>query len=168
MPSRRRILLSAVAASLALVSAAPLRAEEPNAQAHLTAIYKKIASGKGDQGGQTYWVEPKDRAKWFSAALVKLWAAAEARAKSRGDEMGPIDFDPFTNSQDPRVKSFQIEKLDAVAPVTKLRVTLAGDYEAGAGVLVFDLVQEKGWKIDDIQGATGGDRWSLKEILAMP
>ena len=33
---------------------------------------------------------------------------------------------------------------------------------------LFDLVDEKGWKIDDIQGSTGGDRWSLKDILAMP
>ena len=61
-----------------------------------------------------------------------------------------------------------MEKLDAVAPVTKLRVTLTGNYEGTDGVLVFDLLQEKGWKIDDIQGSTGGDRWSLKEILAMP
>lgn len=167
MPSRRTFLLAVAGASLGAVLASPTLAED-TAEAFLGAIYKKLSAGKGDSGGQIYWLEPKDRPKWFSAALVKLWAAADKRAKSRGDELGPIDFDPFTASQDPLVKGFKVEKLDAVPPVTKLRVTLTGNYEGTDGVLVFDLVQEKGWKIDDIQGSTGGDRWSLKEILAMP
>lgn len=168
MSSRRHVLRSAVAlaVSSALVDLAV--AEEVSAEAHLAGLYKKITAGKGDSGGQIYWSEPKDRPKWFSAALVKLWAEAEKRAKSRGDDLAPIDFDPFTNSQDPSVKSYKIEKLDAVAPITKLRITLAGGYSGGDGILVFDLVQEKGWKIDDIQGSAGGDRWSLREILAMP
>lgn len=167
MPSRRTLLFALACAPFA--AAAAVRAEEPSAEAFLGSIYKKLAAGKGDSGGQIYWLEPKDRPKWFSAALVKLWAAAEKRAKARDDELGPIDFDPFTASQDPQLKGFKIEKLDAVPPVTKLRVVLSGGYETPAdGTLVFDLVQEKGWKIDDIQGSTGGDRWSLKDILAMP
>lgn len=171
MPSRRTLLLSAVGAAFAAATAVsgPVLAEEPSAEAHLSSMYKKLAAGKGDSGGQVFWLEPKDRPKWFSAALVKLWADAEKRAKARDDELGPIDFDPFTNSQDPLVKKYKVEKLDAVPPVTKLRVTLTGGYSSAAdGTLVFDLVQEKGWKIDDIQGSTGGDRWSLKEILSMP
>lgn len=168
MPSRRTLLFATVGIVFAGFVSPAVEAEERSAEAHVTAIYRKISAGKGDSGGQAYWVEPKDRAKWFSSALVKLWSDAETRAKSRGDEMGPIDFDPFTNSQDPQVKSFELEKLDAVPPVTKLRVTLSGNYEDGNGILVFDLVQEKGWKIDDIQGSSGGDRWSLKEILSMP
>lgn len=167
MLSRRHILRSAAVLAVSSLVVDLAMAEEPTAEAHLSGLYKKLAAGKGDSGGQMYWVEPKDRVKWFSAGVVKLWAEAEKRAKSRGDDLGPIDFDPFTNSQDPQIKTFKIEKLDAVAPVTKLRVTLAG-YPAGDGILVFDLVQEKGWKIDDIQGSAGGDRWSLKEILSMP
>jgi len=167
MPSRRSFLRSAAVLAVSSLIVDRAVAEEPTAEAHLTGIYKKLAAGNGDSGGQIYWLEPKDRPKWFSAALVKLWADAEKRAKSRGDDLGPIDFDPFTNSQDPQVKGFKIEKLDALPPVTKLRVTLAG-YPAGDGVLVFDLIKEKGWKIDDILGSTGGDRWSLKEILSMP
>ncbi len=169
MPSRRTLLLAAAAVAVGSSSIVSVLAEEPSAETFLGAIYKKLSAGKGDSGGQIYWLEPKDRAKWFSAALVKQWGAAEDRAKARGDEASPIDFDPFTNSQDPQLKGYKIEKLDAVPPVVKLRVTLKGGYEtAGDGVLVFDLVQEKGWKIDDIQGSAGGDRWSLKEILAMP
>jgi len=167
MPSRRTLLLAAFA--VASSSLVPALAEDQSAEAFVAGLYKKLTTGKGDSGGQIYWLEPKDRAKWFSAALVKLWAAAEDRAKARGDEASPIDFDPFTNSQDPQLKGYKIEKLDAVPPVVKLRVTLKGGYATpGDGVLVFDLVQEKGWKIDDIQGSAGGDRWSLKEILAMP
>lgn len=168
MPSRRHFLRSAAMVALSFVWVDLAVAEEPTAEAWLSGLYKKLAAGKGDSGGQIYWLEPKDRPKWFSAALVKAWSGAEARAKARGEEIGPVDFDPFTNSQDPMVKGFKLEKLDAVAPVTKLRVTLSGGYTAGDGILVFDLVQEKGWKIDDIQGSSGGDRWSLKEILAMP
>lgn len=169
MPSRRTLLLSAFGVSVAAVLSAPVSAEEPSAEAFLSGLYKKLVAGKGDSGGQIYWLEPKDRSKWFSKALVDLWTAAETRAKGRGEETGPIDFDPFTNSQDPQVTKYAFEKLDAVPPVTKLRVTLTGNYSAPAdGILVFDLVREKGWKIDDIQGSAGGDRWSLKEILSMP
>lgn len=169
MPSRRTLLLSAFGASVAAVLSVPAKAEEPTAEAFLSGMYKKLVAGKGDSGGQIYWLEPKDRKKWFSKALVDLWAAAEKRGKARGEETGPIDFDPFTASQDPQISKYAIEKLDAVPPVTKLRVVLTGGYETPAdGTLVFDLVNEKGWKIDDIQGSSGGDRWSLKEILAMP
>lgn len=168
MPSRRSLLFAAFA--VASASVLPALAEDQSAEAFVAGLYKKLATGKGDSGGQIYWSDPKDRPKWFSAALVKQWSAAEDRAKARGDEASPVDFDPFTNSQDPQLKGYAIEKLDAVPPVRKLRVTLKGGGYAnpGDGVLVFDLVQEKGWKIDDIQGSAGGDRWSLKEILAMP
>ncbi|NLH82391.1 MAG: hypothetical protein GX458_16315 [Phyllobacteriaceae bacterium] len=169
MPSRRTLILAAAALAVGSSSVVSALAEDASAEAFLGAIYKKLAAGKGDSGGQIYWLDAKDRTKWFSAALVKQWAAAEDRAKAGGDEASPIDFDPFTNSQDPQLKGYKIEKLDAVPPVTKLRVTLKGGYATpGDGVLVFDLVQEKGWKIDDIQGSAGGDRWDLKEILAMP
>lgn len=170
MPSRRTFLLAAAASAVGSLAAVPVFAEEPSPQSFLDGIYKKLVSGKGGSGGQIYWLEPKDRPKWFSAALVKLWTDAEDRAKSRGDDTAPIDFDPFTNSQDPQLKGYALEKLDAVPPVTKIRVTLkgAGYATSGDGILVFDLVQEKGWKIDDIQGSAGGDRWSLKEVLSMP
>lgn len=164
MPTRRTVLIS-----LAAFALAPAARAAGSAEAFLEAIYRKLVSGGGTSGGQSMWVEPKDRVKWFSAALVKRWAEAETRAKSRGEEIGPVDFDPFTNSQDPQLKGFSLEKLDALPPVTKVRVRLKGPgYEGEGGELVFDLVDEKGWKIDDILGSTGGDRWSLKDILAMP
>lgn len=164
MPTRRTVLFSIAALTLA-----PAARAAGSAESFLEAIYRKLTSAGGTSGGQSMWIEPRDRVKWFSAALVKRWAEAENRAKSRGEEVGPVDFDPFTNSQDPQLKSFTLERLDALPPVTKVRVRLKGPgYEGEGGELVFDLVDEKGWKIDDIQGSTGGDRWSLKDILAMP
>ena len=159
------------AGSALLVMLGPLQAAPIDPKAHLTALYARITAGKGDAGGQQYWANPSTRAKTFSAGVVALWAKAEAKAKAM-DDVGPIDFDPFTNSQDPQVKSATVELLEQQEKTAKLRVVLSGPgYSAddkSEGTLVVDLVREgEAWKIDDIWGSVAGDPWSLRGLLSM-
>ncbi len=165
MITRRRFFETLAVAALAGATGA--RAAEATPEARMEAMYRRLAAGKGDSGGQIFWTKAAERPKWFSSALVSLWAAAEKRAAEREDELGPIDFDPFTNSQDPLVETFTVKRLDAAGPVSVVQVTLAGRGEDGT--LVFHLVRQGDvWKIDDILGSSSGDRWSLRQILSMP
>jgi hypothetical protein len=78
---------------LALVCAAPARAESPDAL--IVRIYKNASAGNGDLGGY-FLVEPEDRAPYLSQSLRALWIAAEARTEP--GYAGPFDFDPVSNS----------------------------------------------------------------------
>ena len=112
MVTRRKLILSAAAALLAPVLPRHAAAADDPAGI-LTAIYTRVARGKGDGGG-TFVIQTKaSRTKYLSNALVALWAKADARTR-KGDG-GPVDFDPVTNSQDPDVKSFKVvaEKQEA-------------------------------------------------------
>ena len=105
MVTRRKLILSAAAALLAPVLPRPAAAADDPAGI-LTAIYTRVAKGKGDGGG-TFVIQTKaNRTKYLSNALVALWAKADARTR-KGDG-GPVAFDPVTNSQDPDVRSFKL------------------------------------------------------------
>src|SRR5512134_1598599 len=112
MVTRRKLILSGTAAMLAVTLQHPtLAADDP--AGILTAIYTRVAKGKGDGGG-TFVIENKAaKAKYLPKSLIALWAKADARTR-KGDG-GPVGFDPITNSQDPDVKSFEIvaEKQEA-------------------------------------------------------
>ena len=97
-----------------------------------------------------------------------MWAKADARTP-KGD-VGPVDFDPVTNSQDPDVKSFKTvaEKLEADKAV--IAVTIAGRRTARAkpadNTVRYNFVRDNGqWKIDDISGAVDGEPWSIHGLL---
>ena len=89
----------------------------------LNAIYTRAAKGKGDGGGAFVIDNNAAKAKYLSKSLVALWAQADAHTP-KGD-VGPIDFDPVTNSQEPDVKSFKVvaEKLDADKAVIAVTIT---------------------------------------------
>src|SRR5260221_13479127 len=110
-----------VATSSRRASAAPPAASDPVGIA--TAIYTRAAKGKGDGGGAFVIENKAAKAKYLSKSLVALWAKADARTP-KGD-VGPIDFDPVTNSQDPDVKSFKVatEKLEADKAVIAVTIT---------------------------------------------
>lgn len=131
----------------------------------LTALY--VQAAKGNAGGN-FVNEPKQRARYLSASLDALWTKAEA-ATPQGD-IGPIDFDPVSNSQDPDLKSYaiKIEKQDAATAT--LTVTLTGRRKRKTpadGVIGYDLVRDAGaWRIDDIRGSVDGEAWSVRAILS--
>jgi Protein of unknown function (DUF3828) len=171
MITRRTLVLTGTAGlSAAALSrfalAAPPSATDP--VAIVNAIYARAAKGKGDSGG-TFIIENKAaKAKYLSKALVALWGKADAHTP-KGD-VGPVDFDPVTNSQEPDVKSFSVvaEKLEADKAV--IAVTLAGRgaprEKPADNTVRYNFVRDDGqWKIDDISGASDGEPWSIRGML---
>jgi hypothetical protein len=168
MVTRRELILSAAAALLAPVLPRHAAAADDPAGI-LTAIYTRVAKGKGDGGG-TFVIQTKaSRTKYLSNALVALWAKADARTR-KGDG-GPVDFDPVTNSQDPDVKSFKVVAEKQGADKATIAVTIESHQrEARANpadkTIRYDFVHEAGqWKIDDIKGADDGGPWSVRALL---
>jgi Protein of unknown function (DUF3828) len=170
MITRRMLTLTGMAGLLAGAIAPRAFAASPDDPvAIVNAIYARAAKGKGDGGGAFIIVTKAAKAKYLSKALVALWAKADAHTP-KGD-VGPVDFDPVTNSQEPDVKSFTVtpEKLEADKAV--IAVTIAGRGAPRANpadnTIRYDFVRDDGrWKIDDISGSSDGEAWSIRGMLA--
>jgi Protein of unknown function (DUF3828) len=167
MVTRRKLILSGATGLLAAALPHPaFAADDPTGI--LTAIYTRVAKGKGDGGG-TFVIQTKAaRTKYLSNSLVALWAKADAHRR-KGDG-GPVDFDPVTNSQDPDVKSFKmvVEKHEADKAVIAVTIdSHQGPPPKPADQTIrYDFVREAGgWKIDEIKGAVDGKAWSLRAML---
>jgi hypothetical protein len=167
MITRRKLVLLGGSVLIAGPSqAAPAAPSDP--VAIVNAIYVRAAKGKGDGGG-AFIIETKAaKARYLSRSLIRLWADADAHTP-KGD-VGPIDFDPVTNSQDPDLKSFKVaaEKLDADKAV--IAVTITGHHSPSSRpedqLIRYSFVRDDGqWKIDDISGTSGGEAWSIREML---
>jgi hypothetical protein len=164
---RRELILSAPAALLAaILPRHAFAADDP--AGIVTAIYTRVAKGKGDGGG-TFVIQSKAaRTKYLSNSLVALWANADARQR-KGDG-GPVDFDPVTNSQDPDVKSFKVVAEKQEADKAVIAVTIdshqAAPPKPADRTIRYDFVRDAGgWKIDEIKGAADGEVWSLRAML---
>jgi hypothetical protein len=171
MITRRSRLLTGTTGLLAgaiahRAGAAPSSPNDP--VAIITAIYARAAKGKGDGGGTFVIENDAAKAKYLSRSLVALWARADANTPK--DDVGPIDFDPVTNSQDPDVKSFKVvaEKLEADKAVIAVTITgRTARAKPSDDVVRYNFVREDGkWKIDDISGTLVGEGWSVRDILA--
>ena len=170
MISRRMLLLTATTGLLAAATTRPASADPASPQeptAILTAIYTRVAQGKGDGGGAFVIENKAAKAKYLSKSLIALWAKADAHT-AKGD-VGPVDFDPVTNSQDPEVKSFKVvaEKLEADKAAIAATITGSQPRTKSADETVhYDFVREGDkWKIDDIKGAVDGTPWSIRSML---
>jgi hypothetical protein len=167
MITRRALISTGLAGLFAGAIARAAFAEPASASdpvAIVTAIYTRTAKGKG--GG--FVIENKAaKAKFLSKSLIALWAKADARTP-KGD-VGPVDFDPVTNSQDPDVKSFKVvaEKLEA--DKAAIAVTITGGQprtKPADQVVHYDFVRDGDkWKIDDIKGSDDGTPWSIRGML---
>jgi len=109
------------------------------------------------------------KAKYLSKSLIELWAKADARIP-KGD-VGPIDFDPVTNSQEPDVKSFKATAEKTEADKAVIAVTITGrsatHRKAADQTVRYDFVRDgTDWKIDDIKGSSDGEPWSIRGMLA--
>ncbi|UFZ05888.1 YbjP/YqhG family protein [Bradyrhizobium ontarionense] len=164
----RRLLLLSLAGVLA---SAPLHAQVPaqDPVGIMTAIYARVAKGKGEDGGNFVIEDKAARAKYLSKSLAAQWAKMDARTPK--GEVGAVDFDPITNSQDPDVASFKVTPEKQEADKTTIAVTITGHRnerkDQADSVIRYDLVRETGqWKIDDIRGAVDGKPWSIRAMLS--
>jgi hypothetical protein len=168
MLTRRHLVLT----SLLLATEAPLARAEPattdDPTAIVNAIYARTAKGKGDGGGGFVIENKAAKAKYLSRPLIALWAKADAHTP-KGD-VGPIDFDPVTNSQEPDVKSFKVETEKLDANTALIAVTLTGHAartKPADAMIRYTFVREgSAWKIDDIKGASDGKPWSIRAMLS--
>ena len=170
MITRRALISTGIAGLFAGAVARPSFAEpaSPNDPvAVLTAIYTRVVKGKGDGGGGFVIENKAARAKYLSRQLIELWAKADAHTP-KGD-VGPVDFDPVTNSQYPDVKSFKVvpEKLEADKAAITVAITGSHPRAKAADQIVhYDFVRDGGkWTIDDIKGSDDGTTWSIRGML---
>jgi len=168
MITRRSLVLT----SLLIATEAPLaRAETAvvdDPTAIVTAIYTRAARGKGDGGGGFVIENKQAKAKYLSKSLIALWAKADAHTP-KGD-VGPVDFDPVTNSQEPDVKSFKVDAEKLEADKALIAVTITGrntpPRKVADRTIRYEFVRETaGWKIDDIKSASDGEAWSIRAML---
>ena len=171
MLTRRKLMLSGAASLLATAVAQRAWAAAPAPDDPLgiiTAIYTRAARGKGDGGGAFIIENKAAKAKYLSKSLVELWTKADAHTP-KGD-VGPVDFDPVTNSQEPDIKSFKVVAEKTEADKAAIAVTFTGrntpPRKPGDQTVRYDFVREAGhWKIDDIKGASDGEPWSIRAML---
>ena len=170
MITRRAILSGCATIVLAGALSRLTQAAAPDDPlAVVNAIYARAAKGKGDGGGGFIIENKAAKAKYLSKALVALWAKADAHTP-KGD-VGPVDFDPVTNSQEPDVKSFTATAEQREADKAVIAVTIAGRGAPRAkpadNTIRYNFVHDGGqWKIDDISGASDGEAWSIRAMLA--
>jgi hypothetical protein len=169
MITRRSLLVSAaVMFGSAILDQAAAAPDPDDPTAIVNAIYVRVAKGKGDGGGSFVIDGKAARAKYLSKPLIALWTKSDALTPK--GEVGAIDFDPVTNSQDPDVKSFKVIAEKSEPAKATVAVTLASHRDPrkypADDVVRYDFVREiGGWKIDDIRSTVDGKPWSVQELL---
>jgi hypothetical protein len=144
---------------LAAASALPLhaRAAAENSPADVvTAIYHIYAGPKGDyQAGS---LDDKRVAAYFSKSLRAGLKAMNARSKTLNEPI--LDFDPVTDSQDP-----QVDKLTIAPEGDSAALATFSSGEEQRVVRYLFVREGEAWKVDDIAGGAGADKWDLREII---
>ena len=171
MFSRRNFVWAGLIGLFASNEIRLVHAEQPSANdpvAIVTAIYTRAAKGKGDGGGGFVTGSKAAKAQYLSKSLIALWAKADAHTP-KGD-VGPVDFDPVTNSQEPDLKSFKVEAEKLEADKALIAVAITGRNKPppkpADQVIRYDFVRDgSAWKIDDIKGASDGEPWSIRAML---
>ena len=167
MITRRKFILTGLVAGAMAPRADAAQTSQNDPVAIVNAIYTRAAKGKGDGGGAFVIENKAAKAKYLSKSLVDLWAKADANTP-KGD-VGPIDFDPVTNSQEPDVKSFKAVAEQRDADKAVIAVTITGRTaraKPSDDIVRYNFVRDDGkWKIDDISGTIGGEAWSIRDIL---
>ena len=153
--TRMALLLAATAA----VPTAAAAAGENSPADVTTAIYHIYAGPKGDY--QTGNLDDKRVAVYLSKSLRAALKAMDARSKKLNEPI--LDFDPVTDSQDPQVEKLSIAaEADAAAVAT----FYSGDVKH---VVRYSFVREgDAWKVDDISGGAGDEKWDLRDIIKPP
>ncbi|MEO5805002.1 DUF3828 domain-containing protein [Devosia sp.] len=144
-------LMTIVAALVLSFSSAAMAASYDTPEAMLNAFYAPYLANS----------IPEDEESFRSQALQALYDA-DAAATPEG-EMGALDFDPFINGQDWTLTDFKIGKAKISGDTAKVQVTF-NNFDTPT-VLVYDLVNEGGWKIDDVVSTDGDVQYSLVEIF---
>ena len=155
---RRSTIALLLAAAAAIPTAAPAAGESSPADV-TTAIYHIYAGPKGDY--QTGNLDDKRVVVYLSKSLRAALKAMDARSKKLNEPI--LDFDPVTDSQDPQVEKLSIAPEGDAAAVATF---YSGDVKH---LVRYSFVREgDAWKVDDISGGAGDDKWDLRDIIKPP
>jgi hypothetical protein len=169
MLTRRQSLLALLSLSVVPpVSIAPpaLAAADSRPDKLIAGLYERIRRNPNvPMPGFGY---RKSDHRLLSSSLRELWAKTDARAKELDDEIGPLGFDVVTDGQDGEVKSYKLTIIegDGRRATVRARFDRGPTFDKRIGVVEYQLVNEGGWKIDDIRGTTDDRPWRLREILS--
>lgn len=164
MLTRRQSLLALLSLSIAPPAFA---AADGRPDKLIAGLYERVLKNPDTTPG--FGIRKSDRAL-LSKSLRELWAKTDVKAKKLKDQLGPLGFDPVTNSQTGDLKSYDLW----ITEMTARAATIKAPFDRGDGypeaeredVVEYRLVDESGWKIDDIRGKTGDKAWSLRELLS--
>jgi hypothetical protein len=169
--NRRIFAVSSVACLLctgapALTQALAQTAREP--EAIVKSLYEATMKDPARPG---FGVTKADR-RLLTTSLRTLWDKAEKKTNPTGKELGAIDFDIVSMSQDPSIASYQLKTEkpdDQHATVVAIFVIGPNHTETGQKVVVnYDFLREGGaWKIDDVRSSIDKKPWTLRGNLAM-
>jgi hypothetical protein len=157
---KRRIFIAAL---LAAFCALPAIAEEQSPNDMVVEIYHIAAGPKGDYQVPSAIDDAKAR-KHFTKALLAAKKAMDLRSKKLNEPI--LDFDPVTNSQDPIVRNLSIAVESSDAAKTVVAASFDSEGKTPRNIVRYIFAREGGaWKIDDISGENGDDKWDLREVM---
>ena len=158
MPTRRKLILGALCAALAV----PALAAAPSPRDFVTAIYDaykgKDAKGRplDNDAAINRYFEPR-----LAAAMIK-----DRRAAARRQDVGTLDFDPFVDAQDWQIAAFDIAVSDAGSGKTS--ATVKFDNLGSHSTVVLDLIEIKGaWRISNITWTPHDKPNTLRGLYAL-
>jgi hypothetical protein len=156
----KRLLL--VMPALASAAAAPVRAEDQGPKGLAVEIRHMAAGPKGDGPPPT---SPDDER--LRGRLSKSLRAAIAERNRLPWWFGaPLaGFDPLADARPPDVRDLGV----AVESAEPDKTVVAARFDSGANarhVVRYVYIRENGvWRLDDISGENGLDKWSLRGLL---
>ena len=157
----KRSILIAIA--VAAFSAGAARAEEQSPKDVVVAIYHVAAGPKGDYQVPSA-IDDNQVRKHFTRSLIAAQKAMDARSKKLNEPI--LDFDPVTNSQDPSVRNLAIDVESADAARTVVAARFDSEGAEAQNIVRYIFVREAGaWRLDDITGENGPDKWDLREVM---
>jgi hypothetical protein len=157
----KRLIL--VAAALAGLCAAPANAEEQSPKDVVVEIYHVAAGPKGDYQAPSAFDDKQVR-RHFTKSLVAAQKAMDLRSKKLNEPI--LDFDPVTNSQDPSVRNLAIAAESADEAKTIIAASFDSQGDKPHNVVRYIFTREGGaWRIDDVTGENGDDKWDLREVM---
>jgi hypothetical protein len=132
------------------------------------ALVRQIYSGKTPTTkGLDIFNSPKLQSKFLSQDLAAAVKKDSDESAKSGD-IGALDFDPVSDSQDPMIKDLRIEPQPVQGDRAQVKVSFKS-YDPKRDELLYDLVNEGGqWRVFNISKPGSGDEaWSLRQLLSL-
>jgi len=149
------------------IVASPAMAAGPGPAASPLEIVQKIYAASAGKDGKYQGASGFDdkgiRRLYFSKSLLAALRHADDLSKKRDEPV--IDFDPVLNTQEePDVKSLDI-KLESETP-TQSVVAAAFINNDEQNIVRYEFIKQgSAWKLDDMRGERGDDKWSLRGMI---